>query len=183
MTESPRWLLSQGRHEAAREYFRKSAKYNKKILPKDFDVHLISEVLIPFTCTSFRLQITIIITDNNDNNNNPVHVLLQTKKEGSVLTLFQTPNLRSKTLIVAVLWFTVSIVFFGMNYNVGELIRQSAYLILLLSVSVFILSKLRKHHYNILSYSIIFYLMYHSVESSLSITMSKIADWALMGHQ
>ena len=48
-------------------------------------------------------------------------LFVKVKKEGTVLTLFQTTNVRNKSLIVCVAWFSVSIVFFGMNFNVGKL--------------------------------------------------------------
>ncbi|KAF6037798.1 hypothetical protein EB796_003898 [Bugula neritina] len=52
-----------------------------------------------------------------------LHVYLeyQPKVEGNALSLFKTPNLRHKSLVVCTLWFSVSIVFFGMTFNAGNL--------------------------------------------------------------
>ena len=47
-------------------------------------------------------------------------VLFQAKKTHSVLDLGKTPNMRRLGVIFILLWFIVSMVYFGMTYNVSE---------------------------------------------------------------
>ena len=69
--------------------------------------------------TELKLNICTIEPNRNEENQK-IFFCFQTEKEGTVLTLFKTPNVRNKSLIVCVAWFSVSIVFFGMNFNVGK---------------------------------------------------------------
>ncbi|XP_067947492.1 organic cation transporter protein-like [Watersipora subatra] len=50
-----------------------------------------------------------------------IYIEHQRKKEGNLFTLFKGVNVRKKTIIVCVQWFGVSIVFFGMTFNVANL--------------------------------------------------------------
>lgn len=62
-----------------------------------------------------------------------VFYLFQTQKSHSVLDLGRTPNLRKLGVVFIFLWFIVSMVYFGMTYNVSEysnniyMIRNTAF--------------------------------------------------------
>ena len=83
-----RWLLAQGRTEEAKSILRKIADFNKKPLDVNFQ-------------------------------------LSPPPKQGSgggrgilgFLELFKTPNLRMKTLIIYYLWFSTSMVYYGLTLN------------------------------------------------------------------
>ena len=138
MPESPRWRLSLGDDEASNKYFKKSAKINKTPLDEpELDTYLEHQVcmryallywtswsyallnLLKICTTELKLNICTIEPNRNEENQK-ICFCFQTEKEGTVLTLFKTPNVRNKSLIVCVAWFSVSIVFFGMNFNVGK---------------------------------------------------------------
>ncbi|ELU05582.1 hypothetical protein CAPTEDRAFT_153730 [Capitella teleta] len=93
--ESPRWLLARRREKEAVAILNHMAKVNKgpdARLPDD--VHFKEEGI----CQETKAQ-----------------------KTGSPLDLFRTPNLRKKTCIIWLQWFTISLVYYGLSLNVGRL--------------------------------------------------------------
>ncbi|KAF6036483.1 Orct [Bugula neritina] len=87
MPESPRWLMMRGKTKQAMNYFRTSARINKKHLPSD-------------------VKIVLNIAQHQSH---------------STLDLFKTPNLRKLGVVCLLLWFMISLEYFGMSYNVGNL--------------------------------------------------------------
>ncbi|KAH9505323.1 hypothetical protein Btru_058343 [Bulinus truncatus] len=90
--ESPRWLLSQGRHKEARVILERIAKSNKTVLP-EYSI------------------------DEDD---------VSTSEKGSesksgLIDLFKNSVLALRAVIVFINWFVVTVVFYGLTYNVATL--------------------------------------------------------------
>ncbi|XP_071058599.1 LOW QUALITY PROTEIN: organic cation/carnitine transporter 2-like [Pseudochaenichthys georgianus] len=90
--ESPRWLLSQGRVEEAEAIVRKAAKTNRVEAP------------------------TVIFKDyrTHDDDMHPQEHL-------NVISLVKTQSVRSTTVILCLVWFSLSIGYFGLSLNTSRL--------------------------------------------------------------
>ncbi len=86
-----RWLISHGRLDEAEKIIRGIAEFNGKPLPADWKLHHVHD-------------------PNSDK---------QIKGKGVLgfLELFKTPNLRMKTLIIYYMWFSTSLVYYGLTLN------------------------------------------------------------------
>ncbi|CAJ0920522.1 unnamed protein product, partial [Ranitomeya imitator] len=87
LPESPRWLLTKGKNEKAKDLLQKAARMNKRELPE--------------------------------------HILKQLKEEkkaksSNMIDLFRNPTLRKRTLIMCLVWFANSLVYYGLSLNVGS---------------------------------------------------------------
>ncbi|XP_074466039.1 organic cation/carnitine transporter 2-like isoform X3 [Sebastes fasciatus] len=106
--ESPRWLLSQGRVEEADTIVRKAAKMNKVEAPQ------------------------IIFKDNSvhadETNTHP-------KENHNIFNLLRTKNIRNTTVILCLVWFTLSIGYFGLSLNTSRL-HANPYLSCFISAAV-----------------------------------------------
>lgn len=91
-----RWLVSQGKIEKAIGILRKFEKINKKQIPP--------QILKDFNDSCSRLK-----EEEAENNNY------------SVLDLFKTPRLRKITILLIIIWMSISLVFDGHVRNVGSL--------------------------------------------------------------
>ncbi|CAD5125232.1 DgyrCDS13470 [Dimorphilus gyrociliatus] len=100
MDESPRWLISQGRFEEAKQIVEKIATINRKQLPED-------------------LNFSHPASDDKEK-------VMETRK-GTVKDILVYPNLRKKTLILCFIWFTCSLMYYGLSLNIGT-IAGSIYL-------------------------------------------------------
>lgn len=87
--ESPRWLIAVRKYEKAFKVLQKIAKTNGTRLTKGFDDTFISvrKKSDAITCTS-----------------------------AGIASLFRTPNIRMKTLIITFIWFTNTSVYVGLSY-------------------------------------------------------------------
>lgn len=94
--ESPRWLLSKGRIEAAEKIIQKIAKTNKKNIPENFLLKCQQESL------------------EKKGPSAPV-------TEGSAWGLIQTPNMRKKTTIITFNWLSNAVVYNGLSYMCANL--------------------------------------------------------------
>uniref|UniRef100_H3C433 Solute carrier family 22 member 13b n=1 Tax=Tetraodon nigroviridis TaxID=99883 RepID=H3C433_TETNG len=94
LPESARWLLTQGKMEAAQKELQRAARINGKKLPKS----ALSRQGLAYT---FQLEIEDAV-----------------KKE-SVLNIFTTPYLRNRTFILGFIWFSSSVLYYGLSLNVG----------------------------------------------------------------
>uniref|UniRef100_A0A8C6TRN1 Major facilitator superfamily (MFS) profile domain-containing protein n=1 Tax=Neogobius melanostomus TaxID=47308 RepID=A0A8C6TRN1_9GOBI len=90
--ESPRWLLSQGRVDEAEAIVRKAADMNKVNAPP------------------------VVFEDEMTEG-------LRTEKEKryTVLDVFKTSNIRTTTMILCFLWFSVAVGYFGVTLNTSKL--------------------------------------------------------------
>ncbi|XP_059207741.1 solute carrier family 22 member 4-like [Centropristis striata] len=92
--ESPRWLLSQGRVEEAEAIIRKAAKKNKVEAPQ------------------------VIFEDYSVD---AVDTKTPAKEQPNVFNLLRTKNIRSMTAILCLVWFTMSIGYYGLSLNSSQL--------------------------------------------------------------
>ncbi|KAM6983312.1 organic cation/carnitine transporter 2-like [Tautogolabrus adspersus] len=92
--ESPRWLLSQGRVEEAEAIVRKAARWNKVEAPR-----------VIFEKSSSPVD----------------EVRTQPKEHQNVFSLLRTNNIRNTTVILGLVWFTLSTGYFGLSLNTSRL--------------------------------------------------------------
>ncbi|XP_022061661.2 solute carrier family 22 member 5-like [Acanthochromis polyacanthus] len=97
--ESPRWLLTQGRSEEAKAILRRAAKKNKVEVPQNL-----------FEDYNYAGPETETKTDNT-----------QTKERYNVFYLLRSTNIRNTTVTLCLVWFTVSIGYFGLSLNTSRL--------------------------------------------------------------
>ncbi|EEZ98159.1 organic cation transporter protein isoform X1 [Tribolium castaneum] len=91
LPESPRWLLAMGRTNEVMTILQRASNWNKKELPINIDKQLLP-------CES-------------DSETEPV----------SVMDLFKTRQMRKKTLLLFVIWFSVYLVYYGLVLNLGNI--------------------------------------------------------------
>ncbi|XP_056267786.1 organic cation/carnitine transporter 2-like [Pseudoliparis swirei] len=106
--ESPRWLLSQGRVEEAENIVRKAAKWNKVDAP-----------LVIFEDYGVHVDET---------KTNP-------KEQHNVFNLVKTKNIRNTTVILCLLWLTLSMGYYGLSLNTSRL-HANPYISCFLSAAV-----------------------------------------------
>ncbi|XP_030756002.1 organic cation transporter protein-like [Sitophilus oryzae] len=92
LPESPRWLLALGRTKEVLQILETAAKWNNKELPSNLDKQLIPEE-----------------GDQEEN------------KNVGVKDLFKTAPMRTKTLILFLIWFGVYLVYYGLVLNIGNI--------------------------------------------------------------
>ncbi|XP_031729914.1 solute carrier family 22 member 5-like isoform X2 [Anarrhichthys ocellatus] len=106
--ESPRWLLSQGRVEEAETTLRKAAKMNKVKAPS-----------VIFEDYSVHADAT----------------KTQPKEQHNVFSLLRTKNIRNLTVILCLVWFTLSTGYYGLSLNTSQL-HANPYISCFLSAAV-----------------------------------------------
>ncbi|XP_075957620.1 organic cation/carnitine transporter 2-like [Anarhichas minor] len=106
--ESPRWLLSQGRVEEAETTLRKAAKMNKVEAPS-----------VIFKDYSVHADAT----------------KTHPKEQHNVFSLLRTKNIRNMTLILCLVWFTLSTGYYGLSLNTSQL-HANPYISCFLSAAV-----------------------------------------------
>ncbi|XP_066252580.1 organic cation transporter protein-like isoform X3 [Euwallacea similis] len=93
LPESPRWLLALGRTKEVIEILERAAKFNKKELPTNLD-----KTLVP-----------VLRVDQEEN------------KNVGVQDLFKTAAMRTKTMILFLIWFGVYLVYYGLVLNLSNI--------------------------------------------------------------
>ena len=88
LPESPRWLIVQGRTGEAEKILREIASFNEKPMPNSF-----------------------VVYPHDESEGQKGKGIL------GFLELFKTPNLRKKTLIIYYMWFSTSLVYYGLTLN------------------------------------------------------------------
>ncbi|KAK9875027.1 hypothetical protein WA026_005835 [Henosepilachna vigintioctopunctata] len=91
LPESPRWLLATGKTHQVMDVLKKAAKYNNRKLPQNIDKQLLAPV--------------------DD---------AETTSLG-VLDLFRTSEMRNKSLLLYIIWFSVFLVYFGLVLNLENI--------------------------------------------------------------
>lgn len=89
--ESTRWLLSNDKKEKAVEQILKVAKANKLVVPQEVLDKLVGETNVT------------------------------NEKKHSLLDLFKTPNLRTKSLLIFFDWFVISGTYYGLSWSTSNL--------------------------------------------------------------
>ncbi|XP_040907430.1 solute carrier family 22 member 5-like [Toxotes jaculatrix] len=92
--ESPRWLLSQGRMEEAEAILRNAAEKNKVEAPQ------------------------VIFEDYSADD---IKMLSKNEERHTVFDLIRTSNIRATTLILCLVWFSLSTGYFGLSLNTSRL--------------------------------------------------------------
>nr|XP_026693822.1 organic cation transporter protein-like isoform X2 [Ciona intestinalis] len=96
LPESPRWLLSVGRSDAARQIMEKYAQSNSlHVRDEDWEM---------------------VVQDEKEKQRNAME-----SEKYSVIELFKRPLMRIISLAVVFGWFTANLVFYGLALNVGSL--------------------------------------------------------------
>ncbi|XP_018329394.1 carcinine transporter isoform X2 [Agrilus planipennis] len=91
LPESPRWLLARGKFEEAAQTLQKLAQINGKEVPPSFQL---------------QLEQRIFASKTNE----------ETIKHGGLKDLCFTPNMRLKTFLITVSWFSTETVYVGLSY-------------------------------------------------------------------
>lgn len=95
MPESPRWLLTVGKTDAAIEVLEKAAFHNR--LPT----------------ASIRDDVNSVYTQKKNAENE--------KHGGNIMDMFSTPNMRNKTLCICFNWIVCGLCFFGVAQFIGQM--------------------------------------------------------------
>ena len=107
MPESPRWLLSKGRHLEAKAILVKMARVNKRELPE---------------------KLLLQATDEEapaDEQEEETHIALSHKK--SLILLFRSPTLCVRVFILSYSWAVNTMVYYGLTLNIGSIIPGDIY--------------------------------------------------------
>ncbi|CAK8672379.1 unnamed protein product [Clavelina lepadiformis] len=102
--ESPRWLLSKGKSQAALRSLNRMATVNKTNLSEFFDQFKDNEVL-------GQENLTIQESDKSK----------ATRVPSSTLDIFRNPTLRVMSMILFYNWFAVTCIYYGLTLNTGSL--------------------------------------------------------------
>ena len=103
--ESPRWLVQKKRFVEARDILKKIAKTNGNEVPDDDQLLKMLEQLEE--------------KDSSENNENQQKSVSDKLKEAfqELAILFETPQLRKRTLNIFFSWLVVAMVYYGLSFN------------------------------------------------------------------
>jgi len=111
LPESPRWLMSQGRYDEVNVIMKNCAQINGKTLPEDLLPNLHNKLA---------------------ENRNSITERAEQRPKVGVASLFRTPNMRLKTILITFNWFANNTVYVGLSYY-GPAMGNDEYLSFFLS--------------------------------------------------
>ncbi|XP_070534527.1 organic cation transporter protein-like isoform X2 [Ptychodera flava] len=104
LPESARWLIQKKKYQKAESIIKKMAKINSALIP---------EKLFPDEGGS--------VQEPSTDNTVTVDIVKVKDRQNTMLDLFKTPKLRSRTLNLCFNWFTNSFVYYGISFNTDAL--------------------------------------------------------------
>ncbi|XP_033606171.1 carcinine transporter isoform X2 [Cryptotermes secundus] len=110
LPESPRWLLAKGRFEEGSQILETLARINGKELPSSFKLRLKQHMMLQHTLSEET----------------------RLKKGPGMMALCYTPNMRLKTALITLNWFSNEMVYVGLSYY-GPALGSDQYVSFLLS--------------------------------------------------
>ncbi|XP_059171465.1 organic cation transporter protein-like [Physella acuta] len=117
--ESPRWQIQKGRYEKARQTVLQAAKVNKKEVPSE-----ILDAVMPVD----EDEESIALYDLEKNEREREKKAAEVKEKGRLIDVFKSPVLFVRTSIIFFNWFVISMTFYGLNFNIGNLVGASMFL-------------------------------------------------------
>ncbi|KAF2364329.1 Major facilitator sugar transporter-like [Trinorchestia longiramus] len=121
LPESPRWLLGRGRLHEASKILQSMARVNGAELPESFQQSLASQMLAQQAASR--------------NSNSDSEKILDPDDEAGFCALWQTTNMRLKTILIILVWFANETVYVGLSYY-GPVMGENEYLAFFLSCLV-----------------------------------------------
>jgi len=103
--ESPRWLVMKGRHKEAVEILKQAAKTNGKQIPDDAELLEMTQSLEATEEVETAEAIEISTTEKIKD------------AFSEIVTLFATPQMRKRTVVIFFSWMVVAMVYYGLSFN------------------------------------------------------------------
>ena len=96
--KSPRWLMSQHRHDEARAVLQRISAFNKQ------------QTAINYICSNYH----------HDDEERPPPETRQVDRKATLLDLVRTRTLRKRTAVLCIMWFNLVLVSYVLTFNLGD---------------------------------------------------------------